>query len=125
MENETTSKSIVESLPKGSYWREAYENAPALAKEYYEVNFALTPLILADNADQKTVEELEDKLEAIYEKLDDESWRYILDKTSGPSKLGLGKIWKSIRAEQAAAASSPSETAAATTTAEQPATPQT
>jgi len=32
--------------------------------------------------------------------MDDACWRYILSNESGPSKLGLGKIWKKIRAKQ-------------------------
>ena len=103
MEDGNNTGSVAEALPNGSYWREAYDNAPALAKEYYDVNFKLSAMLLADDANQKAVEDLEDKLEAIYEKLDDESWRYIIDKTSGPGKVGLGSIWESIKAERGAA----------------------
>jgi len=64
------------------------------------VNFAITRGVLSAMDDQNIPLELEKQLCDIYHTMDDECWRYILSMTSGPSKLGLGKIWKSIRIKQ-------------------------
>lgn len=79
------------------YWREAYENAPKLAKEYYRINFAVSGYVLATLDENSIPAKLHDELCDIYLRMDDESWRYIISKTSIPSQLGLGRIWKSIR----------------------------
>ena len=89
-------KDGVLSTIKG-YWREAYDNAPPLAKEYYRINFAASGYILCTMNKDSVPSELEKELYDIYHRLDDESWRYIISMTSGPSKLGLGGIWRRIR----------------------------
>lgn len=89
-------KDNVLSEVKG-YWKEVYEEAPALAKEYYRTNFAVSGCILSTLDKDGVDKELYLDLEKIYHRLDDESWRYILSKTSGPSRLGLGRIWRGIR----------------------------
>lgn len=110
MDIEQLKTKVLEGI-KG-YWKEVYDAAPEGAKEYYRVNFALSSLALSDGGMDNVPQQLHDELYDIYHKMDDECWRYILDKTSGPSKLGLGQIWKKIRASQSA--SSSPETAAAT-----------
>lgn len=79
------------------YWREAYENAPKLAKEYYRINFAVSGFVLATLDENSIPAQLHHELYDIYHRMDDESWRYIISKTSGPGKLGLGGIWRKIR----------------------------
>lgn len=89
-------KDNILSKVKG-YWREVYDGAPALAKEYYRTNFAISSVVLATCDAGSIPAKLHEELYDIYHRLDDESWRYILSKTSEPSRLGLGRIWRGIR----------------------------
>lgn len=105
-----TYEDVVKALPEGSYWREAYEEAPELAKEYYLVNFAISGVALSDKGlESEAFEEIYADLCEAYYKMDDESWRYVLAQTSGPSKLGLGRIWMSIKAKRDKAAKEKAE----------------
>ena len=82
----------------GGYWKEVYNKAPTeIAKEYYRTNFAISSVVLATCDAGSIPAKLHEELYDIYHRLDDESWRYILSKTSGPSRLGLGRIWRGIR----------------------------
>jgi len=98
MNTEKLKEEVVNSVT--GYWKDVYNNAPEGAKEYYRVNFAITRGVLSAMDDSNIPVELEKELYNIYHTMDDACWRYVLSMTSGPSKLGLGKIWKSIRIKQ-------------------------
>lgn len=98
MDIEKLKDEVVNSIT--GYWKDVYDNAPEGAKEYYRVTFAISKGVLEDMDSEKIPEALESELYDIYHKMDDDCWKYILSKTSGPSKLGLGRIWKRIRARE-------------------------
>lgn len=77
------------------YWKETYENAPELAKEYYRTTFAISVPAIGNGGMSNVPYELTTELDTIYDRLDKDAWKYILNHTSGPSKLGLGRIMKS------------------------------
>lgn len=74
-----------------SHRRRIYDGAPAKAKEYYRLMFALSIAAMVSNGGQVDMARLgaDEERDRIYQTMDDESWDYVLANAEHAEGLGL------------------------------------